>query len=127
MNIDTGTNQPTSQHPYRRSPKEKGVIEEMVLELLEAGVIRPSESPFAAPVVVVKKKTGEYRMCVDYRKLNDITVKDRYPLPLVNDALDTCSGAEWFSTLDLFSGYYLLPVDDESIPKNSICVSSWTF
>lgn len=121
MTIDTGDHPPIKCHPYRRSPKEKMVIEVMIKELLACGVIIPIDSPYASPIVMVKKKNGEYRMCVDYRKLNNITVKDRYPLPLISDALDSCAGAKYFSTLDVFSGYHLLPIHEESIPKTAFC------
>ena len=119
VDIKTRGEKPIKSHPYRRSPKDRKVIEDLVQEMLEAGIIRPSESPYSSPVVVVSKKDGGQRMCVDYRKLNADTIKDNYPLPLVADALDTCAGSKWFSSVDLFSGYHLLPMDEESIPKTA--------
>ena len=119
IKVETRTEEPVSQPPYRRSLADRTIIEDMVNEMLEAGIIRESESPYSSPVVIVSKKDGSKRFCVDYKKLNDISVRDVYPLPLISDALDTCSGSSWFSTLDLFSGYHLLPMDEESIPKTA--------
>lgn len=119
VKIKLNTNVPVTSHPYRRSPKDRQIIEDIIQEMLEAGIIRPSESPYSSPVVIVGKKDGGQRMCVDYRKLNAITVKDEYPLPLISDALDTCAGSSWFSSLDLFCGYHLLPMDEDSIAKTA--------
>lgn len=88
-------------------------------ELLDNGIIRESDSPYASPILLVKKKTGDYRMCVDFRKLNAITVKDKYPLPLIDDQIDKLKGQRYFTTLDLASGYYQVPLTDEAIPKTA--------
>ena len=88
--------------------------ETCVEEMLSGGQIEPSESPWSAPVVLVTKKDGGTRFCVDYRKLNLATVKDAYPLPRRDDTLDMLAGKRWFSTLDLASGYWQVPLSPEA-------------
>ena len=87
--------------PPARREQARGLIKDM----LQKNIIQPSSSPWASPVVLVGKKDGSLRFCVDYRKLNAITRKDAYPLPRVDDSLEALSGSRWFSTLDLLSGY----------------------
>ncbi|KAI3795204.1 hypothetical protein L1987_37853 [Smallanthus sonchifolius] len=86
-------------------------------ELIEKGFIRPSISPWGAPVLFVKKKDGIMRMCIDYRKLNKRTVKNKYPLPRIDHLFDQLQGASWFSKIDLRSGYHQLKVREEDVPK----------
>ncbi|KAD2805397.1 hypothetical protein E3N88_38774 [Mikania micrantha] len=88
-------------------------------ELLDKGFIRPSFSPWGAPVLFVKKKDGSFRMCIDYRELNKLTIKNRYPLPRIDDLFDQLQGATCFSKIDLRSGYHQLRVNDEDIPKTA--------
>ncbi len=102
--IDTGENRPVHQPPYRKGPEARKIVREEVQRMLQDNIIRPSRSPWAAPVVLVKKKDGSIRFCVDYRKLNAVTKRDVYPLPRIDDALDAFSKAKFFSTLDLASG-----------------------
>ncbi|KAJ8359662.1 hypothetical protein SKAU_G00161870 [Synaphobranchus kaupii] len=104
--INTDTAQPIRLRPHRMSPAKRLVAEEKVKEMAAAGVIEPSDSPWAAPAVLVQKKSGEWRFCVDYRRLNFLTTKDSYPLPRIDEALDHISGSSWFSSLDLRSGYW---------------------
>jgi hypothetical protein len=98
--------QPVSVRPYRYSPSQKDEIENQIQDMLSKGLIQPSHSPFASPVLLVKKKDGSWRFCVDYRLLNAITVKNKHPLPIVEELLDELAGARWFTKLDLRSGYH---------------------
>ena len=87
--------------------------------MLAQGIIEPSDSPWAAPIVLVSKKDGTTRFCVDYRKLNNVTWKDAYPIPLIGEALDTLSGSQWFCTLDLASGYRQIGMDHQDKKKTA--------
>ena len=87
--------------------------------MLQLGVIRPSHSPWASPVTLVPKKDGGTRFCIDYRQLNAVTIKDRYPLPLIQDIFDQLGGSKLFSTLDMRSGFWQLPMSPESIEKTA--------
>ena len=117
--IDTGDARPIKQPPYRVSQKQKMEIESQIQTMLEQDVIKVSSSPWSSPVVLVKKKDGTTRFCVDYRKLNAVTRKDSYPLPRIDDALDALSGSKYFTTLDLQSGYHQVAMDTDSIEKTA--------
>lgn len=107
---------------YRRIPtSEYEVVKEHINQLLGAQVIRESCSPFASPIVLVKKKDGSLRLCVDYRQLNSRTRKDAFPLPRIEESLDALTGARWFSTLDLASGYNQVPVAEADRSKTAFC------
>lgn len=110
---------PICQHPYRVSPKEREVIRGQVEEMLRDDVIQPSASPWASPVVLVKKKDQTLRFCVDYRKLNVVTKRDVYPLPRIDDTLDRLRDAKFFSSLDLKSGYWQIEVDERDREKTA--------
>jgi len=108
--IDTGESRPIRQ-PLRRQPlKHMDVIDEHVNEMLRHGVIEPAASPWASNVVIVSKKDGSLRFCVDYRAVNAVTYKDSYPLPLIDNCINAMTGSAWFTTLDLRAGYHNIPV-----------------
>ncbi|KAD7477271.1 hypothetical protein E3N88_00407 [Mikania micrantha] len=108
---------PVAKSPYRLAPSEMQELSNQLQELLDKGFIRPSYSPWGAPVLFVKKKDGSFRMCIDYRELNKLTIKNRYPLPRIDDLFDQLQGAQYFSKIDLRSGYHELRVQDEDISK----------
>ncbi|KAL0324943.1 UNVERIFIED_CONTAM: Transposon Ty3-G Gag-Pol polyprotein [Sesamum radiatum] len=110
---------PISITPYRMAPLELKELKKQLEELLDKGFIRPSISPWGAPVLFVKKKDGSMRLCIDYRQLNRITIKNKYPLPRIDDLLDQLKGATVFSKIDLRSGYWQLRVEEGSIPKTA--------
>ena len=117
--IDTGSHRPIRQ-PLRRHPfKHLEIIDRQVEEMERHGIIEPTASPWASNVVLVRKKDGSLRFCVDYRRLNAITYKDSYPLPLIDNCLNALAGASWFSTLDLRSGYYNIPIADGDRDKSA--------
>nr|GFA72935.1 putative reverse transcriptase domain-containing protein [Tanacetum cinerariifolium] len=105
--------------PYRLAPSEMKELAEQLKELYDKGFIRPSSSPWGAPVLFVKKKDGSFRMCIDYQELNKLTVKNRYPLPRIDDLFDQLQGSSVSSKIDLRSGYHQLRVREEGIPKTA--------
>ncbi|UYV62666.1 hypothetical protein LAZ67_2001456 [Cordylochernes scorpioides] len=117
--IITKSEQPISLRPYRRPLKEYEEIAEQVKELLEHKLIRTSDSPWAFPVVMVPKKDGNKRMCIDYRRLNEITLDDRQPLPHIQDMFDRLHGSRFFSTLDVAWGFWQIEMDPQSIQKTA--------
>ncbi|GKA42691.1 putative reverse transcriptase domain-containing protein, partial [Tanacetum coccineum] len=110
---------PVARAPYRLAPAEMQELSTQLQELSDRGFIRPSSSPWGAPVLFVKKKDGSFRMCIDYRELNKLTVKNRYPLPRIDDLFDQLQGSRVYSKIDLRSGYHQLRVREEDISKTA--------
>ncbi|GKB96710.1 putative reverse transcriptase domain-containing protein, partial [Tanacetum coccineum] len=110
---------PIAKSPYRLAPSEMQELSGQLQELQDKGFIRPSHSPWGAPVLFVKKKDGSLRMCIDYRELNKLTVKNRYPLPRIDDLFDQLQGSRFFSKIDLRSSYHQLRVHEDDIPKTA--------
>ncbi|GJZ68630.1 putative reverse transcriptase domain-containing protein [Tanacetum coccineum] len=110
---------PVARAPYRLAPSEMKELSDQLKELSDKGFIRPSSSPWGAPVLFVKKKDGSFQMCIDYRELNKLTVKNRYPLPRIDDLFDQLQGSSIYSKIDLRSGYHQLRVREEDIPKTA--------
>lgn len=127
--IDTGDARPIRLRPRRLPFAKRVAAEQKIKEMVEAGIIEPSNSPWAAPAVLVKKKDGTWRFCVDYRLLNEVTRKDSYPLPRIDDALDHIAGSCWFSSLDLRSGYWQVELAPEARPKTAFSIGQglWQF
>ncbi|KAJ8033437.1 hypothetical protein HOLleu_23675 [Holothuria leucospilota] len=125
--IDTGSAKPIKQ-PARRVPVQQRQVErDLVKEMLTTGVIEPSASAWSSPVVLVKKKNGKTRFCIDYRKVNAVTSKDSYPIPRITDSLDALSGAQWFTTLDLASGYWQVGMDESDKEKTAFVTGEGLF
>ncbi|GFV22366.1 hypothetical protein TNCV_3924261 [Trichonephila clavipes] len=117
--IFTGDHAPINQRAYRVSPTERRIIHEEVQKMLDKGIVQPSESPWSSPDVLVRKKDGSWRFCVDYRKLNSVTKKDVYPLPRIDDTLDCLKGTKFFSSMDLRSGYWQIEIDEVDREKTA--------
>ena len=122
--INTSTSQPIKQKARRFPIHQRDEGEKIVQEMLQGDVIEPSTSPWASPVVLVKKKDGSTRFCIDYRKLNSVTVKDAYPLPRIDESLDALTGAQYFSTLDLASGYWQVGMTEDAKLKSAFATPS---
>ncbi|GJZ89392.1 putative nucleotidyltransferase, ribonuclease H [Tanacetum coccineum] len=110
---------PVVKSPYRLAPSKMKELSSQLKELQDKGFIRPSSSPWGAPVLFMKKKDGSFRMCIDYRELNKLTIKNRYPLPRIDDLFDQLQGSQYFSKIDLRSGYHQLRVHEDDIPKTA--------
>ena len=117
--IETGDAAPVHQRPFRISFAERQAVKDLVGTFLDAGYIRESTSPWACPIVLVRKKDGTLRFCCDWRRLNKVTKRDAMPLPLINDMIDRLGKAKLFTKLDFTSGFYQIPLDAESIEKSA--------
>ena len=125
--IATGDARPIRQ-PARRIPLcQRQEVQDLLDDMKAKDVIQPSRSPWASPVVLVQKRDGSLRFCIDYRKLNAVTRKDAYPIPRIDDTLDTLAGSKWFSTLDMVSGYWQVEVGEEDREKTAFCTPNGLF
>lgn len=111
--------QPVNAHSYRLPPNQKDEVEKQLRDMLQKGLIRLSSSPFASPVLLVRKKDGTWRFCIDYRKLNALTVKNKHPMPVVEELLDELAGSSWFLKLDLRSGFHQIRVAPKNVYKTA--------
>ena len=125
--INTGNATPVRQPIRRIPPIRREEARKLLSDMLKKDVIQTSRCPWASPIVLVPKKDGSVRFCVDYRKVNNLTRKDAYPLPRVDDTLDTLSGSKWFSTLDLISWYWQVEVAEEDREKTAFCTPDGLF
>ncbi|GBO32566.1 Retrovirus-related Pol polyprotein from transposon 297 [Araneus ventricosus] len=127
--INTGNHPPIKQYPRRLPLAKKEEAERLVKEMVDNKIIEESSGPWASPILLVKKKYGSTRFCVDYRKLNDITIKNSYHLPRIDDTMDTLNGSQWFSTLDLKSGYWQVEFQPEDKEKTAFTTGQglWQF
>ena len=117
--IETGTHPPVFTPPYRVSYKDEGIQREEIDKLLKQGVIEESTSPWSSPIVLVRKKDGSVRFCIDFRKLNNITTKDAFPIPRIDDIFDHLAHAEYYTTIDFKSGYFQVGLDPKDRPKTA--------
>ncbi|GFX84647.1 retrovirus-related Pol polyprotein from transposon 412 [Trichonephila clavipes] len=127
MRIILKDEEPVCQHPRRLAFTERQEVNKQIEEWLNEGIIRPSSSEYASPIVMVKKKDGSSRMCIDYRKLNQKLVKDKFPLPIIEDVLDTLQEAKVYSTLDLRNGFFHVDVDKDCRKYTSFIVPDGQF
>jgi len=125
--VDTGDSPPIKQSP-RRPPLSAGNAEDEILDdMLKTGVIEPSTSEWASPVCLVKKPDGSYIFCIDYRRVNAVSRKDGYPIPDIQDALDSLRGAKWFASLVLLTGYWQLGMTDRAKERSAFCTRRGQF
>jgi hypothetical protein len=120
------TDEPVIYHPYRLPEAEKKILQGIIDELLNNEIIRESNSPYASPILLVKKKTGDYRMCIDYRRLNAVTIKDKYPLPLIDEQLDRLGGNHYFITTVIYSERQKYGINSLKIKQNFFQKNLWT-
>ena len=125
--IDTGNHAPIKQQPYRTPIVRRDQIKKMIDQMQKQGIVQPSKSSWASPIVLVPKKDGSLRFCVDYRKLNSITRRDVFPLPRVDDIFDTLNGAKYFTSLDLASGYWQVELDEDARTKSAFTTYNGLF
>ena len=119
--IDTGQSTPVQSYPNRVAPAWKEELHGKIKQLLDQGILEPSHSPWSTPMVPIRKTNGALRLCIDYRKLNQVTVSDPYQKPRVDDLLDKVAGATWLLKLDLKKGFYQVAVQMEGQYKTAFC------
>ena len=127
--IETGDARPIKQRARRLPFAQEEELTKLVEDLVTRKLVEPSSASWSSPVVMVRKKNGSYRLCVDYRRLNDVTIKDAYPLPIIDTTLRSLSGSAWFSTLDLSSGFWQVPLSKEASDKSTFVTKRglWKF
>ena len=119
VKIDTGDHPPVKQNPYRLPFSQRQTVQDQINDMLKAGIIEPSRSPWASPIVIVSKKDGTKRFCIDLRKVNKVTVPYSHPLPRIDDILASLGGSQYFTCLDLKSGYWQIAMDEDSKEKTA--------
>ena len=117
--VDTGEHEPIAGKPYRTNDEKKKIIKDEIEKMETSGIIRKSYSPWASPVVIIDKKDGSKRFCIDFRKINDITKTDAHPLPRIDDLLEQFRTARYFSSMDLASGYWQVEMDEQDKEKTA--------
>jgi hypothetical protein len=127
--IPTGDQPPINSVPYRGSIEQQQALKKIIDQLEKSNQIRPSSSPWSSPVLLIKKKTGDYRFVVDHRKLNAVTVKDSFPIPTIESTLQQLAGNSYFSKLDLRSGYFQIPINEIDKSKTAFITTTglWEF
>lgn len=127
--IEVNNSRPIVQRPYRKTEEQETAITNLCQQFLHDKIIRPSQSPWASPVVLQRKKDTSWRFCLDYRKLNDVTEKDNYPLPRIQEIFDALQGAKYFTKLDFHGGYHQIPIDERDKPKTAFVTRAgqWEF
>lgn len=127
--IDVINTRPIVQRPYRKTAAQEKIISDLCDQFYRDNIIRPSQSPWSSPVVLQKKKDNTWRFCIDYRKLNEVTEKDNYPLPRIQEIFDALNGAKFFTKLDFHGGYYQVPIDENDRPKTAFITRNklWEF
>ena len=125
--INTGNAHPIKQNPRRVPLAQRKEVDEEIQRMLDGGIIRHSQSPWSSPIVVVRKKDQSIRLCIDFRLVNDTSIKDNFPLPRIEDCLDALRGNQWFSTLDLASGYHQVGMDPQDGAKTAFVTSKGLF
>ena len=126
-NIETGDNPPFRQRPYRIPQSQLDMVDEHIQDMLNKGIIQESISPWSQPLVIVTKKDGSPRFCIDFRKLNSITKKQIFPMPRIDEVLDSLGDACYFTTLDLASGYWQIPMNPDDMEKTAFCTRQGNF
>ncbi|CAF1650375.1 unnamed protein product, partial [Didymodactylos carnosus] len=119
--IDTGDHSSVTARPYFKTIQQRKDIQNEIDKMLKSGIVVPSHSSWSSPVILLKKPNGEFRFIVDYRKLNSITKKDAYPQPTTEELLQRLGGHKWFTKLDLKSGYFQIPIQDQDKEKTAFC------
>ncbi|CAF4777697.1 unnamed protein product, partial [Rotaria sp. Silwood2] len=122
--IRTADHPPVNSRPYRGSEEQQRALQQILKIMSASNQVRPSTSPWSSPLLLVKKKDGDYRFVVDYRKLNSVTIKDSFPIPTIEATLKQLSGHSYFTKLDLKSGYFQIPIQEEDKQKTAFITTT---